>query len=302
MLVKDLIFVDPEDDTRVSDVINIFGRSLNTVWPDDKLGDILRELKTGRSHMALVRDVNNEDENQDPFYEIKGIITLEDIIEEILGDEIVDETDAFMDGTHMEPVTRTNVFEWARLRLLDSKLVDEKLSGEETMAITAHLQRNHYNTVEHLSDRQVELLVSGSHVVTLPEVVREIGQPLPRDLMYSKNAETDVCTLVLSGKVTVFVGEEKFRTDLGSWSVLGIGALTNPVYKPDFDAFVSSGPCRCIRISRERFNAAVDASMAERQAAKNIPGASQEENGPNVASTNSSLAETNSIVGTKEMP
>jgi metal transporter CNNM len=85
LFVKDLIFIDPEDETSVSDFIEIFGRGVHVVWPDDKLGDVLLELKGGRSHMALVRDVNQSDTDQDPFYEIKGIITLEDIIEEILG-------------------------------------------------------------------------------------------------------------------------------------------------------------------------------------------------------------------------
>jgi metal transporter CNNM len=85
LFVKDLIFIDPEEETRVSDFIEIFGRGVHVVWPDDKLGDVLVELKRGRSHMALVRDVNQSDNNSDPFYEIQGIITLEDIIEEILG-------------------------------------------------------------------------------------------------------------------------------------------------------------------------------------------------------------------------
>lgn len=77
MFVKDLIFIDPEDETPIRNFIQIFGRGVHVVWPGDKLGDVLRELKQGRSHMALVRDVNNDDEEQDPFYEIKGIITLE---------------------------------------------------------------------------------------------------------------------------------------------------------------------------------------------------------------------------------
>ena len=91
LFVKDLIFIDPEDETPVRNFVQIFGRGVHVVWPDDTLGDVLRELKQGRSHMALVRDVNNTLET-DPFYEIVGIITLEDIIEEIVGD-ISDEFD-----------------------------------------------------------------------------------------------------------------------------------------------------------------------------------------------------------------
>ena len=77
LFVKDLIFIDPEDEVSIRSFVQIFGRGVHVVWPDDTLGDVLAELKKGRSHLALVRDVNNVDEAQDPFYEVLGIITLE---------------------------------------------------------------------------------------------------------------------------------------------------------------------------------------------------------------------------------
>jgi len=289
LFVKDLIFIDPEDETPVRSFVQIFGRGVHVVWPDEKLGDVLRELKKGKSHMALVRDVNNDDEKQDPFYEIKGIITLEDIIEEIIGDEIVDETDAFVDSTQLVKVNRnignsdTTNFDWGRLRLLDAKIVEQCLSHEEAKAVTAHLRINYSPVFQLLSDHQLYRLVSEATVEELAvakhkelnnnSTIDEEGLPVlsDEDWLYRKGIETDVCTLILGGKVTVLAGVDKFRSDLSSWSVLGGATFTEPSYKPDFSAFVSgSSPCRCLCFTKERFHEAIDTSAMERHNWKGI--------------------------------
>lgn len=54
----------------------------------------LSSVSKGKSHLAIVQRVNNEGEG-DPFYEVLGIVTLEDVIEEIIKSEILDETDLY---------------------------------------------------------------------------------------------------------------------------------------------------------------------------------------------------------------
>ena len=52
LFVKDLIFLDPEDCVPVRSFIQIFGRNVHVVWPDDLLGDVLAVLKKGKSHLG----------------------------------------------------------------------------------------------------------------------------------------------------------------------------------------------------------------------------------------------------------
>ena len=306
LFVKDLIFLDPEDEIPVKNFVQIFGRGLHVVWPDDKLDDVLKLLKSGRSHIALVRDVNDGKGEVDPYYEIKGIITLEDIIEIILGDEIVDETDQLVDvndpyssvrrsdmGDYIEgAIEKSGRYssdeiekggdrcDWeARLRLLDERLVDEHLSPDEVRAVAAHLKTNYSKAVELISDRQLKEVLS---LVPVSEILPAesctavdggdecSGMPtVSAELIYERGVPADFCTVVLSGKIMIMSGADKFRSDVSNWGVLASRALTDPSYVPDFSAWVlpnqnNTGGCRCVKLDRKSYCGAVDNTALEK--------------------------------------
>ncbi|ODQ50589.1 DUF21-domain-containing protein, partial [Saitoella complicata NRRL Y-17804] len=78
LLVKNLILLDPDDSVPLREVSI---STLPTVQSDLPLFDILNSFQEGRSHMAIVK--------LSPV----GIITLEDVLEELIGEEIYDESD-----------------------------------------------------------------------------------------------------------------------------------------------------------------------------------------------------------------
>lgn len=78
----------------MNDNLKLYDFLSKKVFFDVSLDKALEEFKQGRSHMSLVLRINDSGDG-DPFYECIGIVTLEDIIEEIIQDEIVDETDVY---------------------------------------------------------------------------------------------------------------------------------------------------------------------------------------------------------------
>lgn len=94
---KDLAFVDPNDNMPIKTLIEFYRHPILYTHEDTPLDDVLKMFKEGKSHLAFVRQIY-EPESLDPFYEITGIVTLEDVIEEILQTEIVDETDTLSDN------------------------------------------------------------------------------------------------------------------------------------------------------------------------------------------------------------
>ena len=266
LFVKDLIFINPIDETPIRNFVDIFGRGANVVWLDDKLGKVLAELKKGHCHMALVRDVDEGDGSKDPTYTVTGIITLEDIIEIILGDQIVDETDRWEDVGQTTPVTKKADFDWAKLRLLDANIVDKTLDEGEVRAVAAHLCSNYSTIFNKVSEKSLLKMIAATPVLELKEDKKEVNEFLPSNLMYERDQPSDKCTLILGGKVSVVAGKDNFRSDLTSWNLLAPGALSDELYAPDFSAYVSKGPCRCLQMSREMFKAAMVATELEKVA------------------------------------
>lgn len=88
LLVKMLITYDPEDAKRVDDFALA---TLPETRPETSCLDIINFFQQGKSHMVLVSDFPGK------CYGALGVVTLEDVIEELIGEEIIDESDVFID-------------------------------------------------------------------------------------------------------------------------------------------------------------------------------------------------------------
>lgn len=105
LFLRDLVMVDPDDRIEVSTVTNYYKHQLKSIDECTKLDDMLEIFKNGAYHLSLV---THEVEVGGGKKEVEtvGIITLEDIIEEIICDEIVDETDKYINNRSRERNTK----------------------------------------------------------------------------------------------------------------------------------------------------------------------------------------------------
>lgn len=131
LLVKMLITYDPEDALHVRDFALA---TLPETRPETSCLDILNFFQEGKSHMVLVSEFPAEARGA------VGVVTLEDVIEELIGEEIIDESDVFIDVhkaiRRMAPAPRARVPRGRVItdpvrKLSDAALVTVEIGAEE---------------------------------------------------------------------------------------------------------------------------------------------------------------------------
>ncbi|XP_056592594.1 metal transporter CNNM3 isoform X1 [Triplophysa dalaica] len=234
LYVKDLALVDPEDRTPMTTITKFYNHPLHFVFNDTKLDAMLEEFKKGNSHLAIVQKVNNEGEG-DPFYEVLGLVTLEDVIEEIIKSEILDESDGYRDMKVKRPTAPLEI-------QLEPRGVHEEFSifkppeGEPKIRTSPQLllatHRFLSREVEHFSPLRVSERVL-FHLLRHPSVNQEVrfdsgNRFCPDHYLYTRNHPVDYFILLLQGRVEVEIGKEGLKFENGAFTYYGVSALTAP--------------------------------------------------------------------------
>ncbi|XP_055518347.1 metal transporter CNNM4-like isoform X2 [Leucoraja erinacea] len=224
LYVKDLAFVDPDDCVPLQTITRFYNHSLHFVFYDTRLDTMLEEFKQGKSHLAIVQKVNSEGDG-DPFYEVLGLVTLEDVIEEIIKSEILDESDLYTDNrSRMKTVHYNKKRDFSAFKPtvneVQVKVSPQLLLAAHRFLSTEIIQFNAANISEKILLR----------LLKHPDVINEIkyeedNKHCPDHYLYTRGKAVDYFILILQGKVETEAGKEDMRFETGPFSYFGTMAL-----------------------------------------------------------------------------
>ncbi|EPY86252.1 hypothetical protein CB1_000321020 [Camelus ferus] len=181
-------------------------------------------VPAGKSHLAIVQKVNNEGEG-DPFYEVLGLVTLEDVIEEIIKSEILDESDMYTDNRSRKRVSEKNKRDFSAFKDADNEL-KVKISPQLLLAAHRFLATEVPQFSPSLISEKILL-----RLLKYPDVIQELkfdehNKYYVRHYLYTRNKPADYFILILQGKVEVEAGKENMKFETGAFSYYGTMALS----------------------------------------------------------------------------
>ncbi|KPI87080.1 hypothetical protein ABL78_3842 [Leptomonas seymouri] len=257
LFAKDLLMANPQENTKVLLLVKFYNRRCHVVPSETKLISMLKYFQTGKSHIALVQEVQQRPYG-DPYYEVKGLVTMEDIIEELIHSEIFDEYD--IDPHQIQHnagggLISTNITAKRQIGLTSKCSRRVHLNHNELRAAALFL----CESLPELSMEDVTQLIQG-----MPQCTTVYRVRAPKDArgmedydkqnvwLYREGMPSSVFTLIISGRVEVFAGKDSIALEMGSWSLLAPDALSSDLFVPTFSCRVVQDTT-LMQITREAY-------------------------------------------------
>ena len=238
LYAKDLLFIDPDDEKPIEEVCMFYKNEVNFVFHDTVLTDMFDEFKSGeKGHMAVVKEPVT-DGSGDPFYETVGLITLEDIVEEIIQQEIVDETDVIIDNKTKKKRKRERYKKDADFKMFLGKTHHRvQISPSMSLAILQFLTTSvKAFSPEHVSRRIMQRLLNMDIYRELKLCKKKDKEDMVVDenegILMTKGKNCDYFILMLEGRVEITIGKEEHKFQEGPFSCFGEQMLEQAMMIP----------------------------------------------------------------------
>jgi len=265
--VKDLLLLEIDQDVPLKALLPLIGREVLVVDDDRPLPELLEEFRRGASQLAVVRGIV-DDEDCDPYFRHVGILTLQDLLNTIVQDDVhevdADDKDSEVSSepsgmfsnvrrfhesldqstgqSHQGPLARAQKVQVAR-----------PLSNDEVIASAAFLRQRYPTLFRQVEQSRLEVFLQrGCQMVGT-------GSDAHGTALFRRGEVAGYAALIITGEVKVFAGEEAFESIHGPWSLLGKRCLEltmerladeqggkstatrlTPIrYRPDFSAYTA---------------------------------------------------------------
>jgi len=250
LLAKDLMFLGKEKAQKMWNFKSMFLRDPLFVSPNESLKKVMQKFLKNSTHLGIVRE--KEFHNQ-VTEKVVGIITLEDIIENLIAEEIQDEGD--LKRIPSDPYSLNPV-------LFNTPL--SYVSQEELLAVAKFMSKNLPPFSKNLiSKANLHQLVTPSNVILTEdnhsefdsnnidlEFPNELEDSPLKNVLFESGQQVEDFYLVLSGLVEADFGGMKCQ--LGPFKTLAMNCLLEETFISTYTA-QAKVPSRLLRISKSQY-------------------------------------------------